>query len=124
VEHIIREQNILAAYEIVELFCEFVLARVPIVEVQKECPLELREAIASIIFASGRCSDLPELMHLRNLFTTKYGKEFVAAAMELRPDSGVNRTVSGTSNMLKLKLCCSQSEHLLPFQNIEHLVYR
>jgi len=93
VEHIIREQNILAAYEIVELFCEFVLARVPIVEVQKECPLELREAIASIIFASGRCSDLPELMHLRNLFTTKYGKEFVAAAMELRPDSGVNRTI-------------------------------
>ncbi|KAG8077586.1 hypothetical protein GUJ93_ZPchr0007g6019 [Zizania palustris] len=93
VEHIIREQNILAAYEIVELFCEFVLARVPIVEVQKECPLELREAIASIIFASGRCSDLPELMHLRTLFTTKYGKEFVAAAMELRPDSGVNRTI-------------------------------
>ncbi|XP_062206555.1 uncharacterized protein LOC133908509 [Phragmites australis] len=93
VEHIIREQNILAAYEIVELFCEFVLARVPIVEVQKECPLELREAIASIIFASGRCSDLPELMHLRNLFTTKYGKEFVAAAMELRPDSSVNRTI-------------------------------
>ncbi|KAF7023408.1 hypothetical protein CFC21_035921 [Triticum aestivum] len=93
VEHIIREQNILAAYEIVELFCEFVLARVPIVEAQKECPIELREAIASIIFASGRCSDLPELMHLRNLFTTKYGKEFVAAAMELRPDCGVNRTI-------------------------------
>ncbi|KXG19452.1 hypothetical protein SORBI_3010G061100 [Sorghum bicolor] len=93
VEHIIREQNILASYEIVELFCEFVLARVPIVEVQKECPLELREAIASIIFASGRCSDLPELMHLRNLFTTKYGKEFVAGAMELRPDSGVNHTI-------------------------------
>ncbi|CAO2165990.1 unnamed protein product [Urochloa humidicola] len=93
VEHIIREQNILAAYEIVELFCEFVLARVPIVEVQKECPLELREAISSIIFASGRCSDLPELMHLRNLFTTKYGKEFVAGAMELRPGSGVNRTI-------------------------------
>ncbi|KAK3165113.1 hypothetical protein QOZ80_1AG0029070 [Eleusine coracana subsp. coracana] len=93
VEHIIREQNILAAYEIVELFCEFVLARVPIVDAQKECPLELQEAIASIIFASGRCSDLPELMHLRNLFTTKYGKEFVSAAMELRPDSGVNRTI-------------------------------
>ncbi|KAK3161610.1 hypothetical protein QOZ80_1BG0079280 [Eleusine coracana subsp. coracana] len=93
VEHIIREQNILAAYEIVELFCEFVLARVPIVDAQKECPLELREAIASIIFASGRCSDLPELMHLHNLFTTKYGKEFVSAAMELRPDSGVNRTI-------------------------------
>jgi hypothetical protein len=65
----------------------------------RECPLELREAIASIIFASGRCSDLPELMHLRNLFTTEFGKEFVAGAMELCPNSSVNRTVSGNSNM-------------------------
>lgn len=35
VEHIIREQNIWAAYEILELFCEFVLARVPILESQR-----------------------------------------------------------------------------------------
>ncbi|OAY78594.1 IST protein, partial [Ananas comosus] len=34
VEHVIREQNILAAYEIIELFCEFILARVPILETQ------------------------------------------------------------------------------------------
>ncbi|KAK8467357.1 hypothetical protein PHAVU_007G027900 [Phaseolus vulgaris] len=93
VEHIIREQNIWAAYEILELFCEFVLARVPIVENQKECPSELREAIASIIFAAPRCSDVPDLLHIKNLFTTKYGKEFVSAVSELRPDSGVNRTI-------------------------------
>lgn len=35
VEHIIREQNVWAAYEILELFCEFVFARVPILESQK-----------------------------------------------------------------------------------------
>lgn len=35
VEHIIREQNVWAAYEILELFCEFVYARVPILESQK-----------------------------------------------------------------------------------------
>lgn len=93
VEHIIREENIMAAYEILELFCEFVLARVPILETQKDCPLELQEAIASIIFSSPRCSDLPELMQIRNLFTAKYGKEFVSAASELRPDSSVNRTI-------------------------------
>lgn len=34
-EYIIREQNILAAYEIIELFCEFVLARVPVLESQR-----------------------------------------------------------------------------------------
>ncbi|KAG9448938.1 hypothetical protein H6P81_008903 [Aristolochia fimbriata] len=93
VEHIIREMNILAAYEILELFCEFVYARVPILETQKDCPPELQEAIASIIFAAPRCLDLPELMQVRNLFGTKYGKEFVLAASELIPDSGVNRGI-------------------------------
>ncbi|KAJ4960344.1 hypothetical protein NE237_020254 [Protea cynaroides] len=93
VEHVIREQNIWAAYEILALFCEFVLARVPILENQKECPSELQEAIASIIFAAPRCSDLPELLQIKNLFTTKYGKEFVSAASELRPDTSVNRGI-------------------------------
>ncbi|KAF3976826.1 hypothetical protein CMV_000002 [Castanea mollissima] len=36
VEHVIREQNMWAAYEILELFCEFVLARVPIIESQRK----------------------------------------------------------------------------------------
>lgn len=93
VEHIIREQNIWAAYEILEMFCEFVLARVPIIESQKECPLELKEAVASIIFAAPRCSDLPDLLSVRNLLATKYGKEFISAASELRPDTSVNRTI-------------------------------
>ncbi|KAK7269769.1 hypothetical protein RIF29_22504 [Crotalaria pallida] len=110
VEHIIREQNIWAAYEILELFCEFVLARVPIIENQRDCPSELREAIASIIFAAPRCSDVPDLLHIKNLFTTKYGKDFVSAVSELRPDSGVNRmiieklSVSAPTGEVKLKV--------------------
>uniref|UniRef100_A0A2P2JK96 Uncharacterized protein MANES_14G103100 n=1 Tax=Rhizophora mucronata TaxID=61149 RepID=A0A2P2JK96_RHIMU len=93
VEHVIREVNICGAYDILELFCEFVLARIPILENQRDCPAELREAIASIIFAAPRCSEVPDLLQIKNLFTTKYGKEFVMAASELRPDSGVNRTI-------------------------------
>ncbi|WOH15493.1 hypothetical protein DCAR_0935034 [Daucus carota subsp. sativus] len=93
VEHVIREQNIWAAYEILEMFCEFILARVPILESQRECPSELREAVASIIFAAPRCSDIPDLLQVRNLFAAKYGKEFIAAASELRPDTSVNRTI-------------------------------
>lgn len=57
------------------------------------CPADLKEAISSVIFASPRCADLPELLQIRTLFTTKYGKEFVAAAAELRPECGVNRRV-------------------------------
>lgn len=93
VEHVIREQNICAAYAVLELFCEFLLARVAILESQKECPREMREAVASIIFAAPRCSDLPDLLQIKNLFSAKYGKEFVSAVSELRPDSSVNRTI-------------------------------
>lgn len=110
VEHVIREQNICAAYAVLELFCEFLLARVPILESQKECPTEMREAVASIIFAAPRCSDLPDLLQIKNLFSAKYGKEFVLAVSELRPDSGVNRTiieklsVSAPSSEARLKV--------------------
>lgn len=55
--------------------------------------MDLKEAVSSLIFASPRCADLPELLQIRGLFTSKYGKEFVATAAELRPDCGVNRRV-------------------------------
>ncbi|XP_062195594.1 uncharacterized protein LOC133898837 [Phragmites australis] len=93
VEHIIREENMMAAQEILELFCELVAVRLPIIEAQKECPIDLKEAISSICFAAPRCADLPELMQVQMMFATKYGKEFVAAASELMPDCGVNRQI-------------------------------
>ncbi|KAF3522256.1 hypothetical protein F2Q69_00047685, partial [Brassica cretica] len=60
VENIIREEKMIAAQEILELFCELIAVGLPIIEAQ-------RAAVGS------------------------YGKEFVAAASELKPDSGVNR---------------------------------
>ncbi|CAN1268050.1 IST1-like protein, partial [Linum perenne] len=110
VEHIIREENMMAAQEILELFCELISVRLPIIEAQKECPLDLKEAISSVCFAAPRCADLPELMQVQMLFTSKYGKEFVAAATELMPDCGVNRqivellSVRAPSPDIKLKL--------------------
>ncbi|GMY11125.1 IST1-like protein [Fagus crenata] len=91
VEHVIREQNVLAANEFIELFCELVVARLSIISQQRECPADLKEGIASIIFASPRCSEIPELVALRNIFEKKYGKDFVSAATDLRPNCGVNR---------------------------------
>lgn len=59
----------------------------------RECPLDLKEAISSICFAAPRCADLPELLQVQLSFAAKYGKEFLSAATELRPDCGVNRQV-------------------------------
>ncbi|KAJ6801202.1 uncharacterized protein M6B38_198740 [Iris pallida] len=93
VEHIIREENMMAAQEIIELFCELIAVRLPIIETQRECPLDLKEAISSICFAAPRCSDLPELQQVQMLFASKYGREFVSSASELMPDCGVNRQI-------------------------------
>ncbi|KAK1385049.1 Regulator of Vps4 activity in the MVB pathway protein [Heracleum sosnowskyi] len=82
-----------AAYELIEIYCELIAARLPIIESQKNCPIDLKEAIASVIFASPRCSDIPELTDVKKHFTAKYGKEFITAALELRPNSGVARMV-------------------------------
>ncbi|KAK6258012.1 hypothetical protein QUC31_001471 [Theobroma cacao] len=110
VEHIIREENMMAAQEILELFSELIAVRLPIIETQRECPLDLKEAISSVCFAAPRCADLPELLQVQMLFASKYGKEFISAATELRPDCGVNRqliellSVRAPSPEVKLKL--------------------
>ncbi|KAI9072344.1 hypothetical protein K1719_045707 [Acacia pycnantha] len=91
VEHVMREQNVLAANEFIELFCELVVARLSIIAKQRECPADLKEGIASLIFAAPRCSEIPELLALKDIFEKKYGREFVSAATDLRPNCGVNR---------------------------------
>lgn len=91
VEHVIREQNIMAANELIELFCELVVARLSIIAKQRECPADLKEGISSLIFAAPRCSEIPELLSIRDVFQKKYGKDFVSAATDLRPNAGVNR---------------------------------
>ncbi|XP_062090976.1 uncharacterized protein LOC133797172 [Humulus lupulus] len=93
VEHVIREEKTLTAYNFIEVYCELIAARLPIIESQKNCPIDLKEAITSVIFAAPRCADIPELADIRKQFTTKYGKEFVSAAIDLRPDCGVNRVL-------------------------------
>ncbi|KAL3621437.1 hypothetical protein CASFOL_036349 [Castilleja foliolosa] len=110
VEHIIREEKMMAAQEIVELFCELIAVRLPIIEAQRECPLDLKEAISSVCFAAPRCADLPELQQAQMMFAGKYGKEFVSTASELLPDCGVNRklvellSVRAPAPDVKLKL--------------------
>ncbi|XP_008242434.1 PREDICTED: uncharacterized protein LOC103340768 [Prunus mume] len=91
VEHVLREEKTKAAYELIEIYCELIAARLPMIESQKNCPIDLKEAITSVVFASPRCADIPELMDVRKHFTAKYGKEFISGAVELRPDCGVNR---------------------------------
>ncbi|EYU41608.1 hypothetical protein MIMGU_mgv1a000472mg [Erythranthe guttata] len=108
VEHVIREEKMMAAYDLLEIYCELVVARLPIIESQKNCPIDLKEAIASLVFASPRCGDVPELLDVRKQLSVKYGKDFTTAAIELRPQCGVGNMLveklSATAPDLQTKL--------------------
>ena len=59
----------------------------------RECPEELREAVAGLIFGTSRCGDMQELQDVRRIFVSKFGKDFVQAATELRNGCAVDPKV-------------------------------
>ncbi|GFY86795.1 regulator of Vps4 activity in the MVB pathway protein [Actinidia rufa] len=67
----------------------------------RECPDELNEAISSLNFASSRCGELPELQEIKGIFTSRYGKEFVARGWTLVPPVYFPSSLETRQNLLK-----------------------
>lgn len=80
----------LDVFVMLEGYCNLVIERVHLIEQERECPEELKEAISGLLFASSRCGEFPELLEIRAVFQSRYGKEFAARAIELRNNCGVN----------------------------------
>ncbi|CAA7027515.1 unnamed protein product [Microthlaspi erraticum] len=91
VEHVVREEKTVAAYELLSIYCELLVARLGVIDSQKTCPTDLKESVGSVLYASKRLSDVTELADVVKQFTAKYGKDFVSAAVGLQPSSGVSR---------------------------------
>lgn len=79
-ENIIRSDINTELLEILELYCELLLARTGLLEA-KECDAGLEEAVKSIIYAAPR-TEVKELQQVRQLLMEKYGKEFALEAVE------------------------------------------
>lgn len=80
----------LDAFGMMEGYCNLLIERVHLIEQEKMCPDELKEAISALLYAASRFGEFPELQEIRGLFTSRYGKEFVGRAIELRNNCGVN----------------------------------
>ena len=80
VENIIRSDINTELLEILELYCELLLARTGLIEA-KECDPGLEEAVKSIIHAAPR-TEIKELQQTRQLLVEKYGKDFALEAVE------------------------------------------
>ncbi|KAI4385932.1 hypothetical protein MLD38_003917 [Melastoma candidum] len=90
VEQVIRELNMLDAYAMIEGYCILLAERVDLIEREKFCPGELKEAMSSLIFAASRCGELPELHEVRRCLASRYGREFADQAVELRNGCAVS----------------------------------
>ena len=88
VEHVIREDFLIEAYELLELMCELVHERVKFIASEKECPRDLNEAVSSLIWAAARV-DITEMEQIKKQLVKKYGSKFAANA-ENNVDSCVN----------------------------------
>ncbi|KAF2773578.1 DUF292-domain-containing protein [Teratosphaeria nubilosa] len=81
VENIIRSDMNTELLEVLELYCELLLARAGLLEA-KECDPGLEEAVQSIMFAAPRVEGVKELGVVRQLLAEKYGKAFAVVAAE------------------------------------------
>lgn len=80
VENIIRSDITIELYEILELYCELLLARAGLLDAPT-CDPGLEEAVKSIIYAAPK-TEIKELHQVRQLLAEKFGKEFAFAAIE------------------------------------------
>ncbi|KAJ9563477.1 hypothetical protein OSB04_008637 [Centaurea solstitialis] len=93
VDQIYKDECIVAVYELLDLFCGFISLHISYIRRNKDCPDDINEAISSIIFASARCGNLPELLQIRKLFSERYGERFERTALELLPGNLVNNQI-------------------------------
>jgi len=83
VEHIIREDYMVEAMEVLEMYCDLLLARFGLIQQMKILDDGLAEAISSIIWVSPRMeADVQELKTVSEQFSYKYGKPYAQACKE------------------------------------------
>ncbi|XP_039061578.1 uncharacterized protein LOC120205763 isoform X2 [Hibiscus syriacus] len=92
-EQLLNDENLMAVYDMLDQFCEFIKFQLSYICRNKDCPNDINEAVSSLIFASARCAELPELTAIRKLFGDRYGHRFVTVAVELLPGNLVNREI-------------------------------
>ena len=95
-EALIRDDQLIEAYEILMLECELLHERIKLITYSKHCPHDLVGVVSTLIWASHRV-DIPELLSIRKQFVAKYGKAFEENAMRNEHGMLNDRVVSKLS---------------------------
>ncbi|XP_059523533.1 IST1 homolog isoform X5 [Myotis daubentonii] len=95
VEHIIREDYLVEAMEILELYCNLLLARFSLIQATKELDSGLAESVSTLIWAAPRLqSEVPELK-IAEAPADLVSVGFTEADKQGAPDGGGAGTAAG-----------------------------
>ncbi|XP_054733410.1 IST1 homolog isoform X3 [Anastrepha obliqua] len=101
VEHIIREDYLVEAMEIIEMYCDLILARFGLITQMKELDDGIAEAVCSLVWVCPRLqSDVAELKVISDIFIAKYGVQF---AEHSRTATGDHQVSGKLMNKLQLQ---------------------
>jgi len=81
VEHIIRDDFVIEAYEMIELMCDLLHERIRQITNSEKCPEDLKETVSSLIWAANQC-EISELQEVKKHLSRKFGPEFTKDAVE------------------------------------------
>ncbi|CAN0896849.1 Uncharacterized protein At4g04980 [Linum grandiflorum] len=110
VEQLVQDEDLIKVYELLDNYCDVIIINLSYIRKRKDLPNDINEAVSSLVFASARCGDLPELVIVRQLAEDRYGYRFKKTALDLLPGNLVNHqvierlTVRVVSDDLKLRL--------------------
>ncbi|XP_012269222.2 IST1 homolog [Athalia rosae] len=106
VEHIIREDYMVEAMELLEMYCDLLLARFGLIQQMKNLDEGLAESISTILWAAPRIqTDVQEMKVIADILTSKYGRQYTEACRE--------EAVQSISEKLKHKLGVQSPSKLL-----------
>ncbi|XP_072762910.1 IST1 homolog [Anoplolepis gracilipes] len=106
VEHIIREDYMVEAMELLEMYCDLLLARFGLIQQMKNLDEGLAEAISTILWAAPRIqTDVQEIKVIADILTSKYGRQYTEACRE--------EAIQTISEKLKHKMSVQSPSKLL-----------
>lgn len=86
-----REDYLVEAMEVVEMYCDLLLARFGLVTQMKDLDEGIAEAVYSLVWVCPRMqSDINELKIIADIFVHKYGPQFAERAHTATEDHSVS----------------------------------
>ncbi|XP_038886174.1 uncharacterized protein LOC120076425 isoform X1 [Benincasa hispida] len=128
---LIKNQNRLDAYIIIEGYLNLLLERIHLFGHGRDCPDELKEAASGVVFAATRCKEIRELEDIKSILTSHFGRQFIGQAVELHNNNAPQQRLgeklsemkpSPESKMNLLNAIASQKTQEPPLPNQEEMI--